>query len=151
MKIYQGALEVKNNIFLKRMWIMTLVIVCLCGLLLGCSTKESTEQKIKDLKFTVVEDLDVPSEIKELIDEKKIEPFQFTYATKSNLYLVVGYGKQETGGFSITMDELYETQNSVCMKTTLIGPGSSEKKENVKSYPYLVVRTEFIDKRSVFE
>lgn len=151
MKIYQGALEVKNYIFLKRMWIMTLVIVCLCGLLLGCSTKRSTEQKIKDLKFTVVEDLDVPSEIKELIDEKKIEPFQFTYATKSNLYLVVGYGKQETGGFSITMDELYETQNSVCMKTTLIGPGSSEKKENVKSYPYLVVRTEFIDKRSVFE
>ena len=151
MKRYHWHQKEKKNILSRKKWIIVTVIACICGLLIGCNSQDSSEEKIKDLEFTVVEDLDVPEEIKELVEEKKTDPFQFTYGTESYLYLVVGYGEQETGGFSITVDDLYETQNSIYMKTTLIGPGSKEEKSKAKSYPYVVVKTEFLDKRDLFE
>lgn len=37
------------------------------------------------------------------------------------LYLVVGYGRQPTGGYSIIVDELYTTENTIVFATTLTG------------------------------
>lgn len=108
-------------------------------------------EKLKDLEFTVVEEEDVPKELIDIITQKKQDPFKVSYSDGEYLYVVVGYGVQNTGGYSISVDEFYETENALLIHTTLLGP---EKKENITTavtYPYVVVKTEFIEKNVVFQ
>ncbi len=117
----------------------------------GCKQEDTEVKKIKDLDFTVVEDADLPGELKEIIDEKKEEPFKLSYSNKDNLYIVVGYGKQNSGGYSISVDELYLTSNAIYINTNLIGPSKEDLVAQGVTYPYVVVKLEFREERIVFE
>jgi hypothetical protein len=131
--------------------ILLLLFAVGSGLLFaGCKTEETDIKKIKDLEFTVVEDADVPEQLMEIINEKKKEPFKMSYGNTDNLYIVVGYGEQPTGGYSISVDDLYLTSNAIYIDTNLLGPSEKEYVSNAITYPYVVVKTEFIDKRVVF-
>ena len=95
-------------------------------------------------------------ELKKIIEEKKEKEFKITYQDGDFLYICVGYGKQETGGYSITVNELYLTANAIYMDTNLIGPEPDKKelyhaKEDGVSYPYVVVKMEYMDKSVVFD
>ncbi len=131
--------------------ILLLLAIVGSGLLFtACSTEKTDIKKIKDLEFTVVEDADVPEKLMEIVNQKKKEPFKMTYSNDDSLYIVVGYGEQPTGGYSISVDELYLTSNAVYIDTNLIGPSEKDYVSNAITYPYVVVKTEFIDKRVVF-
>ncbi|MDF2586708.1 MAG: putative rane protein [Anaerocolumna sp.] len=117
----------------------------------GCSSEKTDIKKIKDLEFTIVEDADVPEQLMEIINEKKKEPFKMSYSNAENLYIVQGYGEQPTGGYSISVDKLFLTSNAIYIDTNLIGPSEKDYVTNAVTYPYVVVKTEFIDKRVVFE
>jgi hypothetical protein len=131
--------------------ILLLLGVIGSGLLFtGCKSEDTDIKKIKDLEFTVVEDADVPPQLMEIINEKKKTPFKMSYSNTDNLYIVVGYGEQPTGGYSISVDDLFLTSNAVYIDTNLIGPSEKDYVTNAITYPYVVVKTEFIDKRVVF-
>ena len=117
----------------------------------SCKSENTDIKKIKDLDFTVVEDADLPGELKEIIDEKKEEPFRLSYSNKDNLYIVVGYGKQNSGGYSISVDELYLTSNAIYIDTNLIGPAQGDMVTQGVTFPYVVVKLEYMDERVVFE
>jgi len=117
----------------------------------GCKSESTEIKKIKDLEFTVVEEADVPQQLMEIINEKKKEPFKMSYSNDENLYIVVGYGEQPTGGYSISVDKLFLTDNAVYIDTNLIGPSEKEYVTNAVTYPYVVIKTEFIDKSVVFQ
>lgn len=134
---------------LGKLLLLFAIIVSAAGLI-ACE-KEDEIKKIKDLDFTVVEDADLPGELKELIEEKKAEPFKISYSNKDNLYIAVGYGKQNSGGYSISVEELYLTNNAIYIDTNLIGPASDDVVSQGVTYPYVVVKLEYIDKRVVFE
>lgn len=121
--------------------------------LTGCREEKDHLAKVKDLEFTVIAEDNIPEELFQAIEEKKAEGFKITYQDKGFVYICMGYGQQETGGYSITVNSLYETDNAVYFDTTLIGPkpGENEGKKVSKSYPYIVVKTEMIDKPVVFE
>lgn len=141
-----------GELFMKRKRILGIFLFVLAGAILsGCKTEKKEIKKLKDLEFTVVEDADLPEELKELIAEKKAEPFKLSYSNEAFLFIVTGYGEQKTGGYSIQVDSLYETGNAIYLDTTLQGPGKDEKVENALSYPYIVIKTELIDKSVVFE
>lgn len=123
-------------------------LLCMC--LFGCSEEKAAE-KVRDLDFTVVATENIPDELIGVLEEKKATPFYQAYSDGDFMYLCVGYGEQETGGYSITVDELYLTNANVCMSTTLIGPGAAEERLKSPSYPYVVVCTESIDKPVLFE
>jgi hypothetical protein len=142
-------MEVKMKRF--RTIILLLMIVASAIGFTACKTEDTDIKKIKDLDFTVVEDADLPGELKEIIDEKKEEPFKLSYSNKDNLYIVVGYGKQNSGGYSISVDELYLTGNAIYIDTNLIGPSSDDMVSQGVTYPYVVVKLEFLDERVVFE
>lgn len=135
---------------MKRLFLY-LVMSFLCMFLFACTKQDETTEKIRDLDFTVVATENIPEELIGVLEEKKAEPFYQAYSDGEYMYLCVGYGEQETGGYSITVDGLYLTDNSVCMGTTLIGPGPEEKTADAKSYPYVVICTEYIDMPVVFE
>lgn len=108
-------------------------------------------KKLEDIEFTVLSEDEIPEELMGQIEEKKQEEFKLTYSDNSNLYIARGYGKQESSGYSISVDDLYLTENAVFIHTSLIGPAASEQVENSESFPYVVVKLELTDKNVVFE
>ncbi len=129
--------------------LLTLIISAIG--LTGCKSEDTDIKKIKDLDFTVVEDADLPGELKEIIEEKKELPFKITYMNKDSLYIAVGYGKQNTGGYSIAVNDLYLTKNAVYIDTNLIGPSQDTMVSQGVTYPYVVVKLELREERVVFE
>lgn len=131
--------------------IIVLIIVLTSLLLVSCSSNRSKPDKLKGLEFTVVEDADVPEKLMEAINEKKSQPFKTTYSDEEYLYIAVGYGEKPTGGYSISVDEFYLTDNAIYVDTNLIGPSQEEFVSNAVTYPYVVLKTEFTDKRVLFD
>lgn len=133
------------------LWILLVAWVFIVRCLGGCSADEGDDGKVRDLDFTVVGDSEVPQELMSTIDQKKANPFKLTYSDDQGLYIVTGYGEQESGGYSIVVEELYLTENSIVFDTELRGPESGESGGNEKSYPYIVVKTEVLDNPVVFQ
>lgn len=119
----------------------------------GCGLKKAAKENenAKKLEYTVVEELSIPEELKTLIEEKKEKEFQVSFGTGKELYLAVGYGEQETGGYSIVVERLTETPEAIFFETNLIGPDKDEKVSQKASYPYIVVKTAFCDKDIYYE
>lgn len=129
-----------------------LVLISIVIFLTGCSIEKKSEvSKIRDLDFTVLKEDEIPDEMKTMIEQNKTKECKLTYSDKGYLYICVGYGEQSTSGYSIQVNKLYLNENAIHFDTSLIGPKSDETVAQVLSYPYLVVKTEFIDKNVVFE
>ncbi len=117
----------------------------------GCKISKDDGTKVRDLEFNVVGDGDVPAELKQIITEKTLQPFKLTFNDEQNLYIVVGYGPQTTGGYSIVVKELYLTDNSIVIDTELLGPEKGENPAPETSYPYIVVKTENLENPVIFQ
>ena len=130
-------------------WAAGLLLSCVC-LLGGCSDK-GAEEKVKDLEFTVVGQNEIPKELMDMIEQKKAEEFRLTYTSGEDLYIAVGYGEQQTGGFSISVPEFYLTENSMVIKTELQGPEQGSQQAASPSYPFIDIKTKFIEEPVVFQ
>lgn len=127
-------------------------LVCLlCFAVYACGQKQDPMEKIKDLEYTVIAEDNIPEELLAKIEERKENTFKLTFEDQGFLYICVGYGTQQTGGYSIAVNDLYETANAVYIDTNLLGPPPDEKSKPVASYPYIVVKTEFSEKPVVFD
>ena len=99
----------------------------------------------------MVAETDIPQELKDIIGQKQQSPFKLTFSDDQNLYIVVGYGQQSTGGYSIAVNDLYLTDNSIVLKTELIGPEKGEVTGSEASYPFIVIKTEMSELPVVFQ
>ena len=117
----------------------------------GCTILSEEKVKLRDLEFTVLSEDKIPEELMSILEEKKSKTFQITYSDNEFLYICIGYGEQETGGYSIAVNELYLTETNICVNTSLLGPEASDKGNKTPSYPYIVLKTEFLDKTVIFE
>ena len=112
-------------------------------------TKDDTE-KLRDVEFTVVKPEDVPLELQAKIQQEEGE-FRLAYADEGYLYAARGYGGQETSGYSVEVVECFETENTVCVTTDLLGPSGEEEILEKTTYPHVVIKMEYTDKSVVFE
>jgi len=135
--------------FTKKIMILFMAVSVL--MLTSCKTGKITEDKVKDIDYTVVTDADIPDTLRNAIEEKKEESFKLSYSDGEALYIAVGYGRQQSGGYSITVDDLYLTSNNIVFATTLNGPGKEASGTDTPSYPYLIVKTEYMDCEIVYE
>ena len=94
---------------------------------------------------------EIPKELMDMIEQKKAEEFRLTYTSGEDLYIAVGYGEQQTGGFSISVPEFYLTENSMVIKTELQGPEQGSQQAASPSYPFIVIKTKFIEEPVVFQ
>lgn len=127
--------------------LITLNVLCLCG----CTLMSQERVKLRDLDFTVLSEEKIPQELAEILEEKKSEAFQLTYKDGEALYICIGYGPQETGGYSIAVNDLYLTDTAIYVNTSLLGPQPEEKSNKTASYPYIVIKTEYLDQTVMFE
>lgn len=127
-----------------------MAVLMLSGLVWGCVRQTDTSGKLRDLEFTVLNKEAVPSEMSQVIEEKKEEPFQLSYGDQGVLYIAEGYGGQPTSGYSVEVNSLYETADAVCIHTSLMGPEKGEETKEAVTYPYVVVQLEYIGKDVIF-
>ncbi len=107
--------------------------------------------KVRDLEFTVVDEVDLPEEILEYVDGKKTQPIKSTFTTGEYLFIIIGYGEQNTSGYSIAVNELYLGKNAIYVDTSLIGPSKDEMVNETVTYPYIVIKTEKREEPVVFQ
>lgn len=129
-----------------------LLFFVFCGnVFCGCAVEETSRTKISDITYTIVEEAEIPEELMTIIEEKKAADFKLTQEMKDALYIVRGYGEQETGGYSIRIKDCYLTSNAILFDTELVGPRKGETTSTSPSYPYIVIKTDNYDKNTVFE
>ena len=119
--------------------------------LAGCNVEKTDREKVRDLDFTIVEEDATPEELQALIEENKQTEFKMTFDSEDAKYIIVGYGRQQTGGYSISVEELYLTGNAIYINTSLIGPSKGENVSEVESFPYIVIKMEYSEKNVVFQ
>ena len=141
--------EVKEARRYLRLALVPLIILCMLGAG-GCGLDRQKEDRTA-LDFTVVSSEEVPGELAKVIDAHKEEEMQIAFSDQGSLYAVRGYGKQDTGGYSITVDECSEGEDQIYIVTTLTGPQQGEKISEEPSFPVIVIKMENREKEIVFE
>lgn len=125
------------------------VITMLVFVFTGCEAQEEVGDKLKDLDFTVVGENEQPDALKSIIAEKSKNAFQISYTIGEELYIAVGYGEQPSGGYSIMVNEFYETSDAIIIDTTLIGPNAGQNAMDNPTMPYVVIKTENIEDKPI--
>ncbi len=135
--------------------LLSLLVIILTALALalfsGCASSQKEKKKLKDVDYTILEERDIPEKLAESIEQKKEAEFKLSFETENDLYLVHGYGEQETGGYSIVVRDLFLTENALYFDTELLGPENGSNPQKKPSYPYIVVKTKKYKQNIVFE
>lgn len=126
------------------------ILCCWVFMCLVACGREKEEKRGEDLEYTVVPTADCPKDFLQEINKKKINAFQMTYDDGEYCYIAVGYGEQETNGFSIQVQGLYEKGDKLCLETSLVGPDKEQIVSQKKSYPFLVIKTMKTEKKVEF-
>lgn len=134
---------------------MILVLVALACVSSGCRKQEARERQ--DLDFTVCVETELPDDLRQIIEEKKLHAFQMSYTTKDHLYIVVGYGEHDRTNLCVVVEELYKTDRAIYIKTDLkteaemegdisgVASGTDSNTPDGQTgtssmYPYIVIR-----------
>lgn len=128
-----------------------LTVFLLLFTLTGCVSKPTKTEKLRDLEFTVVDKLSVPEEFQEIIEANKHKSFKLTYSDNGEMYIAEGYGARLKTGYSVEVTGLYETENAIYIHTNLLGPEKGEETKEITTFPYVVVKLQYIDKNVVFD
>lgn len=128
-----------------------LTVFLLLFTLTGCVSKPTKTEKLRDLEFTVVDKLSVPEEFQEIIEANKHKSFKLTYSDNGEMYIAEGYGARLKTGYSVEVNGLYETENAIYIHTNLLGPEKGEETKEITTFPYVVVKLQYIDKNVVFD
>ena len=127
-------------------YVLPVLFVCLS---VGCGSSKGQKEP---MEFTVLAEEEIPDTLKQMIEEQKEAPFQLSYQDGSAWYLAVGYGKQDSSGYSIQVPGFYRTENGLVLDTELLGP-ETEPSGNGRapSTPYIVILTEYREEPVTYE
>lgn len=125
----------------------------LCGILFWACGSDQKPEKTGDVSYEIVPEGELPEELAKLIQERKENEFRLSFSDEESLYLIVGYGRQQTGGYSIQIKDLYLAEDVIYIDTELQGPLPEETADVEESTqtPYIVVKMEMTDKTIYFE
>ena len=150
IKIQMNTAHIHKQPILLSLLVIILIALTL-ALFAGCASSQKEKKKLKDVDYTILEERDIPEKLAESIEQKKAAEFKLSFETESDLYLVHGYGEQETGGYSIVVRDLFLTENALYFDTELLGPENGSNPQKKPSYPYIVVKTKKYKQNIVFE
>ena len=86
-----------------------------------------------------------------MTEEKKDTPYNITYADQGKLYIAEGDDSQPKSGYSVEVEEVYATQDTVYIRTNLLGPEKGEEIKEKTTFPYVVIQMEYIEKDVRFD
>lgn len=133
-------MEAKCQMRKMRWCSLLVVIVMLSGS--GCGISTEKGQRPQEISYEILSDEQVPKELLEQIREKKSKNMELYLEKGKELYLVRGYGKQKSGGYSIRICSLCQKEDGIYLKTDLQGPQNGEMTSEKPTTPYIVIKTE---------
>ena len=89
---------------MRRVWAVLLLLLALAGS--GCRIARTDGGERESVEYTVLNADAIPPEVERIIREQEGQAFQMTYKSGGYLYILRGYGEQETGGYSIQVEEV---------------------------------------------
>ncbi len=134
-----------------RKYIGGILLLAVSYILSGCTVTKIEEEKVQDIAYTIVSEVEQPQEVQLLIAENKQGKMKMSYTDQGLEYIIIGYGVQETSGYSIEVLEVYESANALYVTTNLLGPMSGEDVVELPTYPYVVICIEENEKPIVYE
>ena len=132
-------------------WTAGILLIVMCCSLWGCSIEKVRAKDGVKPEYTVMKEEDFPDKVRELVEQNREKEFQMTYQDNGFLYLMKGYGKQETGGYSIQVQDLSLWDNAIHLETMLLGPEEGEELTGEPSYPCLVIKMKYREEPVIFE
>lgn len=134
-------MKYKANI--RRLGILGLLAILLLMALTGCSGDKPVSRSyadMTDVTYEIISGSDVPHKVNEKIFKEKEKGFGFTYRDGNVMYIVFGFGRQNTGGFSIQMAAAKENDSEILIEARLVAPGPEEVVATTPSYPYMILK-----------
>ena len=131
----------------KRIFIYSMLFAA-CSFM-GCKVIIKTTEGHVPVEYEVVEEADIPDDMKKEIEQKKEKPFRIVYRESEALYIGEGYGKQECSGYCVEWVECAEAEEALYIETTLHGPGG-EGMVCENEYSYSVIKLEENGKQVIF-
>lgn len=132
-------------------WTAGILLIVMCCSLWGCSIEKVRAKDGVKPEYTVMKEEDFPDKVRKLVEQNREKEFQMTYQDNGFLYLMKGYGKQETGGYSIQVQDLSLWDNAIHLETMLLGPEEGEELTGEPSFPCLVIKMKYREEPVIFE
>lgn len=137
--------EIGRGSIVRKKACMAMIFLLAVMLLTGCGLIKIEEGERTPLEYTIVKQEEIPAEAVRFMEQKKKKGFQMTYQVEDSMYLMKGYGTQVTGGYSIQVEEVSQSENGVFCKTRLLGPAEGKQGQE-PSYPCIVLKIKSTDK-----
>ena len=143
----------------KKICIYACIILLLVGIFMMFKITKVDKKKIRDLKYEVLLEEDIPEEIFRELSAYKDNVCKCSYICNDKLYIVICYGNQEVSGYTIEVNDIYESTNAIYVETTLMGPTQEEQvakgvddksKISGTDCPYIVLKLSLNRKTVIF-
>ncbi len=120
------------------------VAVLMVILLLFCTACGNNEQRERiELSYEICPDNALPDVLLEIIEDKKLHEFTFSYTDGASTYIVVGYGERNRTNYRVVLEDIYATDSAIYIETNLY----TKENENAdyatgtpSMYPYIVIK-----------
>ena len=134
----------------RRIVVIGVWVVILVGLVVCIKFEAMDKKRIKDISYEVVPPENIPGEIMGELQGFGEGVCRCSYICSDSLYIVVYYGEQATDGYTVEINDLYESSNAIFVETTLKGPVSYKDVKEIETYPYVVLKVKLSEKKVVF-
>lgn len=138
--------------YVKRVLLAATVLLLLM-MVTSCGEKQKpkrTYESMQDAVYEIVSGSNVPHKVNEKIFKERDKGFGFSYRDNEGMYIAFGFGRQNTGGFSIQLAAVKENEDEILIEAKLIAPAPEEVVSTSPSYPYMILKMEDTEKNVEF-
>ncbi len=126
-------------------FLIAIMLATLAVLNTGCGEPAETGEPVGEEKTFQRIDGDYPGEVEEWVEASRLELGGRTLVHDGRLYLLVTYGEQMTGGYSVKITGVTEKEGLLVVEAKFAEPGEGDIVTQALTYPYDLVYMEETD------
>ncbi len=129
---------------MKRIWILGIIVVIVLGIII--IPKLIYNEGDSQVKFTAVDERDIPRKINEILPRYKMEERALSCKIGDEVYVVVTRGEKRTEGYSVTIDKITKVKTDEHFNLVVYAdykdPSPDQIVAQVLTYPFTIVKTD---------
>lgn len=129
----------------KTIGIIIIVVIVLALIYFFLFAKE----RPKSIKFTAVEESEVPAQITEILPNYRMKEKALVCKVNNEIYVVVTRGEKASAGYEVEIDKIYlendNDETTVRVLAVFTDPKPGDVQAQILTYPYVIVKTELTE------
>jgi hypothetical protein len=102
---------------------------------------EETSDAPEDVRYSIVDEDDIPDYIRRVIEETKSETTSMVFdGEPGTQYVYIALGERRTGGYHISLEGVEQSGERILVSCSEIKPADSEMVTQVLTYPWIVLK-----------